>query len=221
LFSVGQGVVAFLTPASGENEFVLSYLVLSVALVAEGISFVRAFRQTRSRARDTGFGLIHYVGRSREPTTKTVLSEDSAALAGVIIAFAGVGLHQVTGDHRFEAAASLIIGLLLGYVAYALGRDTKGLLLGEAAQPAEKQEIRRIIVEPPEVEDVLELLTMAIGPNSLLVAARLNLVDGLTAERVEEVCTEIDSRIRKEVNGVTQVFLDPTSRSERHSGIGV
>lgn len=221
VFSIGQGVIQYLAPPEGgSSEFVASYAVLGFAFIAEGVSWARALRQTRAGARAAGKHLFRYVRESRDPTVKTVLSEDSAALAGLVLAFLGVGLHQLTGDHRFDAVASIAIGILLGIVAFALGRDTKGLLLGEAAHPEEVERIRRVIEEPPEVERVVELLTMAMGPEHVLVAAKLDLADGVPAGRVEEICAQIDARLRHEVPSVRNVFLDPTAPHEPTSGIG-
>jgi cation diffusion facilitator family transporter len=215
IFSIGQGVLQFISPpAEGSSEFITNYAVLVIAFVAEGISWLRAMKQIRGEASGSGKSLFEFVRQSRDPTVKTVLSEDSAALAGLLIAGAGVVLHQVTGEPRFDAGASILIGILLGFVAFALGRDTKGLLLGEAAHPEEKEKIHDIIESHDEVVGIVELLTMAMGPENLLVAARLDLVDGVPSERLEELSHEIDRQLRSEVKGVNQVFLDPTAASE-------
>ena len=221
VFSIGQGVLHFLSPPEeGSSEIVANYVVLGFALIAETVSWLRALRQVRGEAADAGKPLLTYVRQSRDPTVKTVLSEDSAAIAGLVLALLGVGLHQLTGNPRFDAGASIVIGLLLAYVAYELGRDTKGLLLGEAAHPEERDQIRDSIRAHDEVDEVVELLTMALGPNNLLVTARLDLSDGTTADRVEELCREIDAELRQKIPGVKQVFLDPTSRAEQSEGIG-
>jgi divalent metal cation (Fe/Co/Zn/Cd) transporter len=104
------------------------------------------------------------------------------------------------------------IGLLLAAVAFALGRDTKGLLIGEAALPEEREAIERVFADHRGVESVEELLTMALGPASLLVAARLDFVPDLDSDAVEEVADELEQRLRDAVPEVTEVFLDPTRR---------
>lgn len=190
----------------------LAFVVLGIALVSEGTSFVRAFRQTRDGARTSGLGLVEFVRVSKEPTTKMVFSEDAVAVLGVVVAFAGLGLQELTGSEAWDAGAAILIGLLLVYVAYALGRDIRGLLLGEAARPDQRETLRRTLREPDEVEDVVELLTMYTGPRSLLVAARIDLADGVESQRVEELASELDERLREAVPDVDQVFLDPTPR---------
>jgi len=97
-------------------------------------------------------------------------------------------------------------------VAYVLGRDNKGLLIGEAARPEQRERLREVIMSHPEVEEVLELLTMHLGPNALLVAVRLDLRDDLTAAEVEQLSNRIDHELRHAVSEVNQVFLDATPR---------
>jgi divalent metal cation (Fe/Co/Zn/Cd) transporter len=142
-----------------------------------------------------------------------VFSEDAVAVAGVVVAFVGLALQELTGSETWDAGAAVLIGLLLIYVAYALGRDIRGLLLGEAARPDQREALVRALLEPDEVEEVVELLTMYTGPRSLLVAARIDLADGLDSRRVEELSNELDRRLRDVEGDVDQVFLDPTPRS--------
>jgi cation diffusion facilitator family transporter len=213
IFSIGDGVRRLLS--SGESQhggFWIAYVVLAVALVSEGISFLRAWRQTRRAAREAGLPLVRFVRVSKEPTTKTVLSEDAVAVVGVVIAFFGILLQELTGDHRWDAGSAIMIGLLLLYVAYALGRDVKGLLIGEAARPDERERLRQTIERFDEVDAVVDLRTMYVGPRSLLVAARLDLADGVDSERIERVSNEIERALRDAVPDVGDVFLDPTPR---------
>jgi cation diffusion facilitator family transporter len=212
LFSFWQGVHGLLSGGTVEGGYLLTYAVLAFALVAEGISWWRAARQVRGEAAAAGKPVSVYVRESNDPTVKTVLFEDSAAVTGVLLALVGVGLHQLTGKAFFDAGASILIGVLLAYVAYRLGRDSKGLLIGEAARPEQREALRRTILAHPEVDVVLQLLTMHLGPRSLLVAVRLDLRDGLSSQEVEAVSTRIESELAEVVPEVTQVFLDPTPR---------
>jgi cation diffusion facilitator family transporter len=190
------------------------------ALVADGASWWRAAHQVRNEAAAAGTPVRAYVRQSRDPTVKTVLFEDSAAVTGVLLALVGVGLHQLTGQGFFDAGASILIGVLLAYIAYRLGRDTKGLLIGEAARPEQREALRRAILAHPEVEAVLQLLTMHLGPGSLLVAVRLDLRDGLSSQQVEAVSTRIEVELAEVVPEVTQVFLDPTPRERHRADVG-
>jgi cation diffusion facilitator family transporter len=215
IFSIGDGVLRLTGHeifGSGGGRVWIAFAVLGVSLVSEGISFARAYRQTRKGARETGLSLVEFVRISKEPTTKMVFSAGAVAVAGVVVAFAGLGLQELTGSETWDAGAAILIGLLLVYVAYALGRDIRGLLLGEAARPDQREALERALEEPDEVDEVVELLTMYTGPRSLLVAARIDLADGVESGRVEQLANELDERLREAVPDVDQVFLDPTPR---------
>jgi cation diffusion facilitator family transporter len=210
-FSFLQGIGGLI--AGGEEDtagYIAAYAVLAVAFVAEGASWLRAYHQTRNQAREQGMGTREFVRESKDPTVKTVLLEDSGALTGILIAFLGIGLSQITGIHAFDPIASLLIGCLLVYIAIRLGRNTKGLLLGEAAREEDREKIRGTIEGYEGVERVIELLTMALGPESLLVAARVDLGDGMTPDEVEQMADRIDRGVREAVPSVRHFFLDPT-----------
>jgi cation diffusion facilitator family transporter len=215
LFSIYEGVTKLLHGSGEETKYGLTYGVLVLALVLEGISLLRALRQTRSDADGAGSRVSRYVRTSRDPTTKTVVFEDSAAVAGVMLALIGVALHQLTGSEAPDAIAAILIGVLLAVVATGLWRDTRGLLIGEAALPEERERIVEVLRGRDEVEAVVELMTMAMGPDSLLVAARLDLADGLDSDGVERLASELDRGIREAVPAAAHVFIDPTHRREQ------
>jgi cation diffusion facilitator family transporter len=215
LFSVYEGVSKLLHGAGEETKFGLTYAVLVIAFVLEGASLLRALRQTRSDAARARSAIPRYVRTSRDPTTKTVVFEDSAAVIGVVLALIGVGLHQLTGSAAPDAIAAICIGVLLGVVAIGLWRDTRGLLIGEAALPEERQQLLDVLCRHPDVDDVVELLTMAMGPDSLLVAIRLDLADGLDSDDVERLAAELEREMREAVPAATHVFIDPTHRREQ------
>jgi cation diffusion facilitator family transporter len=210
LFSIAEGVEHLLKPPR-ESGIAIPLVVLGIAFVAEGISWLRALRQTRGEARERRVPFARYIRESRDPTAKTVVFEDSAALVGVVLAATGVTLDHVTGAHVFDASASIAIGLLLALVALTLGRDVKGLLLGEAALPEEREEMHKVLERNPNVDRVLELRTMALAPNALLVAVRVDLKDGLDSDDVERLADELDQELRGVVPEVAEVFIDPTS----------
>lgn len=210
LFAIGYGTYHLI---NGEKStgFGIAYATLAIAFVAEGGSWVRAVRQTRHESRDAGVPLMAYVRESRDPNVKMVLFEDTAALAGIAIAFAGILADQLTGSTVFDPAASVAIGLLLIVVAALLGHDTSELLIGAAARPREREELQHALEAFDEIEKVVELLTMVLGPNSLLVAARVDFASGLRDQDVERISERIDRRLRDVVPDVTEVFLDATT----------
>jgi cation diffusion facilitator family transporter len=215
IFSFFQGYQALTTDEHETAfDFYVSYITLAVALVAEGASLMKAVRQTRREARESDHGILDYIRVSDDPTVKTVASEDTAAVIGIAFAFVGIGLHQLTGNPLFDALASFAIGALLSYVAYALGRDNMGLLIGESAEPRVREAMRAQLEGYPEIDKVLELYTIRIGTRELLVAARLDLAENLDSNQVEEVSTRIDHDLHERFPDVKQVFLDATSADE-------
>lgn len=197
------------------QQFLVVYAVLLVSLAAEAASLRTAVKQLRRQARSAGRSPLDFVRRSPDPTVKTVASEDSAAVVGVVVALAGTVLHQVTGAELWDGVASLVIAALLAYVAFVLGRDTKELLIGEAADPAVRLRAYAVLRERPEVVAVKEVLTMQLGPSAVLVAARLQFEESLTAGEVADVCTSLAEAMQDQVPSVSQVFLDPSRVSER------
>jgi len=213
LFSIYQGVEGLLHPhreVSG-REFVVSYVVLGVAFLLEGSSLAKALRQLNGEARILRRGLLEQLRRSNDPTVKTVASEDSAAVAGLLLAAAGLVLHQLTGSGVFDAAASLAIGLLLAWIAYALGRDTKELLIGESADPELRLDIIALLIGYDGVTGLLDMLTMQLSPEHVLVAAKVDFRDHLGAAEVERLCNRIERDLQEKFPVVTHLYLDPTS----------
>ena len=212
VFSVAEGISSL----TGEPEetsgrhFLVIYLILGFSLLLEGASLTRALRQVVREAGAAHRRLLTYVLRSPDPTVKTVASEDTVAVLGVLVALAGTVLHQVTGSNAWDAASSIAIGLLLALVAFLLGRDTKELLIGEAADPAVRLEAVRVLTAEEGVERVQEVLTLQLGPKNVLVAARVQFAAHLGAVAVEELCTRAELEMRRRVPDITQVFLDPS-----------
>ncbi len=207
-FSVFEGILA-LSSGGSENPTV-AYIALAVAFVAEGISLVRAYLQVRGEARDRNRELLEQVGASPDTTVKTALFEDSAAVVGLVFAAIGVVLRQLTGSPVWDGAASMAIGALLVAVAVKLGLDSRDLLIGRAADPQQQQTIRAEIEKTSGVETLLELRTMHIGPDSLIVAARVTLCDEISADETENLADDIDRRLAERLPLTPHVFIDPT-----------
>jgi cation diffusion facilitator family transporter len=208
-FAVGYGIYELLHPSAG-GSYVPAYVVLAFSLVAEGSSWLRARGQTKAEASEAGRGIVEHVRMSRDPNVKMVLLEDSAALAGIVIAGSGLGLHQLTGASQWDSGASVLIGVMLMGVALAIARDSRNLLIGAAAQPDERAAIERTIEQHPGIAKVHELLTLVLGPQALLVAARVDLRNDLEGDEVEQLSNEIDEQLRDAVPDVKEVFLDAT-----------
>lgn len=214
MFSLIDGVHGLLSGGAEQGRFWVSYAVLGVSFVLEGVSWSKAVRQLSAQATRLNRGLLEQVRRSTDPTVKTVLSEDSAALAGLIIAAAGVGLHQLTGDGRFDAGAAVVIAVLLAVVAWRLGHDTKEALIGEAADVDLRRALWHEVTAYDEVQTIVELLTMQLGPHEVLIAIRLDLAEGLSSSQVEDVSARIGRELRERHPEATQVFLDATRAND-------
>jgi cation diffusion facilitator family transporter len=215
VFSAFQGVERITSSSSEKENFGVAYAVLGFALVAESISLARAMRQTRAEAKEAGEPPLDHIRRSRDPTTKTVLFEDTAAVVGVVLALGGVALSQVTGRPAWDGVASLAIAILLAVVAIGLGHQTYELLIGQAAHPEERRAIEEVLARHPEVEDVVDVFTMVLGPDQLLVAAHFDVADHLSGDDVERLTDEIEQELRREIPSVRHVFLDPSPRRAR------
>ncbi len=209
-FSVYEGVHGLLVPAE-ETTYLVSYVVLAVGLLLEGASLVKALRQVRGEARELGRSTWQQVRLTPDPTIKTVVSEDTAAVVGLLLAAGGLGLHQLTGSAVWDSAAAIAIGLVLVVVAFLLGRDTKELLIGEAADPRTRVALYDDLVARPEVDRVVDLLTMLLGPESLLVAVRADLGTSLGSTEVEAFSTRLEQELREHHERVSVVLLDATT----------
>jgi cation diffusion facilitator family transporter len=213
-FSVFEGILSLHSPT---HDYLIAYVVLGVCVIAEGASFVRAVSQMRSQARRDHVPLLDHVRASPDTTVKAALFEDTAAVIGLALAAGGLGLEQLTGSPVWDGAASIAIGVLLVVVAVRLGMDNRDLLIGKAADPRLQQVIREETERTPGVDRLVDLRTMHLGPDSLLVAAQVDLADSVTANQVEELADDIDRRLSVRLPVTPRVFIDPTPARARRS----
>jgi divalent metal cation (Fe/Co/Zn/Cd) transporter len=159
-----------------------------------------------------GRGYIEAVQKGKDPTFFVVLFEDSAAMLGLIVAFVGVWLGEVTGNPIFDGIASTIIGLILGATAAWLAYETKSLLIGERADRHVVDGIRRIARAQPAVRHVNEVLTMHMGPEYILVNISIDFADGIRTDDVEETIAHIDHQIKRAFPNVKRIFIEAEPR---------
>ncbi|MGZ4427140.1 MAG: cation diffusion facilitator family transporter [Nocardioidaceae bacterium] len=208
-FSFVQGVHAFLAPEPVKDPLI-AYGVLALAFLFEGASWLKAVRQLHREAGDRDVPTVQHALDTPDPTSKTVAFEDSAALVGIVLAALGVLLDQVTGSGRWDGVASVLIGALLIVVAYALGRQNMNMLIGEAVDQDQRESIRKVIADSPGVDVVVELLTMRLGPEDVLVAARVDVDDTVSGGDLEVLADDVEKRVRERHPAVRHIFLDPT-----------
>jgi cation diffusion facilitator family transporter len=214
VFAIYEGVRTMVGDEAEQTLAWVAYAVLAASFVIEGISWLQAARQVRAESKAHHQTVREFLRTTDDPTVKTVFFEDSAALIGLVIAFAGIGLHHLTGSGVWDGLASLLIGLLLTGVAYILGSANKGLLIGRQADARLVHAVRDRLGGRPEVEHVVDLLTMQLGTDQVLVCARLDFDDALGAADLERACVDIDADLRAEFPDLDEIFLEPVPRSD-------
>ena len=219
-FSLFEGILA-LGRSGNRHGLLAAYLALAISGAAEGVSLIRAARQTMAQARARNVGLLEHIRSSPDTTLKAAFFEDSAAIVGLLLALAGLVLRQLTGSEVFDAASSMAIGALLVTVAIKLGADNRDLLIGRSADPQQLALIRSEVEAADGVDALLELLTMQLGPDHLIVAARIAFDDDLSADQAEDLADSLDKRLAARLSVVPHVFLDPTQLKKAGRGTGV
>ncbi|MGH8496374.1 MAG: cation diffusion facilitator family transporter [Gammaproteobacteria bacterium] len=215
IFAVGAGVSLYegiehlRHPAPLENPLI-NYIVLGLAMVFEGGAFYFARREFIKAKGKLGY--FEAVRTAKDPTLFVVLFEDSAAMLGLIVAFTGILLGQLTGIPEFDGMASIGIGLILAGTAIWLAYETKGLLIGESADPRIVQGIRELARASGDVEHVNEVLTMHVGPEYILVTLSLDFGDTLPSADLERAIAELDKRVKQEYPLVKRVFVEAEAR---------
>jgi cation diffusion facilitator family transporter len=208
VFSIYEGVSKILDGSGSYDSFLVGYVVLGVAFVFESSALFVSAREFRRTAHEANLHFREHFRTTRNTTMKVPLYEDVAAITGIAVAAMGLCLTQITGNHVYDGLASIGIGVILVFVAWELGTDSRRLLIGEAIPAETRQKIEEIMVSFSEVTEVLRLLTMHLGPNSALLTAEINVVDGLDTDQIEDLLERITQKIRSEVPEVTQTFIE-------------
>lgn len=206
VFAVYEGTHKIQHPETvGDSRVALG--VLLVAIVLEGLSFRTAIREANHARGD--HSLLAFVRDSRQPELPVILLEDAGALIGLVFALIGVTLATVTGDARWDGMGAIAIGTLLVCIAVFLAAEMSSLLVGEAAIPAEEQAIRDALVAAPLVRRLIHLRTLHVGPDELLVAAKIAVDPSSTAEQIAAGIDAAELALRERVPSAKYVFLEP------------
>jgi cation diffusion facilitator family transporter len=201
-----EGVIHMMAPEPVANAEV-TYIVLGLSFLFEGYSWRVALKEFRATKGNAGY--LEAVRRSKDPTTFTVLFEDSAALAGLAIALVGIGAAQALDMPELDGVASLGIGLVLAATAVFLARECKGLLIGEAALPEVQASVLRIANEDPAVQRANGVITVQMGPSQIVAALSAEFEDHLTSPEIEACVGRIEARIRTAHPEITTLFVKP------------
>ncbi|MFH9722278.1 cation diffusion facilitator family transporter [Streptomyces sp. NPDC017254] len=209
VFSVYDGIHT-LTHGEELGDPLLSYIVLGVAFVLEGFSLRTGVKQVKAEAERARTPFARYLRRTPDTTVKAVVMEDSAALAGLMLAAGGLLGVQITGSDVWDGVASILIGVLLVYVAWVLGRSNAELLIGRPLPKEMRAGVREELLSVPHIVDVIELTTLIQGPGEVLIAAKIDFRDVSSAEQVEWACEDAEDQLRERFPSIRRVYLDPT-----------
>jgi cation diffusion facilitator family transporter len=207
IFSIYEAYERFTHPQELGAVWV-GFVVLGLSMVFETFSLSVAVREVRHAAAEEGIPVRRFLQQLRDPALRTVLYEDSAALAGLVAATLGLGLTVVTGDHRFDALASAVIGLILIYVAYQLAWGARGLIVGEAPPEEVLDKLRAAIASEPGVDKVIDLRAVQMGTKQLLVLARVSVRDNIHAGDAEHLLLRLRKRLQREHPEVMDSYVE-------------
>ncbi len=203
-----EGIYKLLHPHPIDHPYV-NYFVLGVAFIFEGVSWYVAYREFRNaQERQRPFRIFSALRQSKDPTLFTVLFEDSAALLGLLAATLGVLAAHLWHVEWADAAGSLVIAAILAGAAILLAKETKGLLIGEAAGRDVVAGIRRIVSDEADILDINELRTMHLAPHEILLALSVDFADGLSSQRVERSVSRLEREIKDSYPQVTRIFIE-------------
>ena len=217
IFGIGGGVslyegishIRHVAPEAVASDPTANYIVLALAVLIEGWSFSVAFREFL-KAKGTA-GAWRYVRSTKDPSTYTVLFEDTAALLGLVFAFLGVFFGHLTQNPYLDGTASILIGLLLMVVAFILAFETKGLLLGEGMDPVMLADIRRRVESDPAVNRAEEILTMYMGPHDVVVNLGVAFRKGISDQEMHGGIHRIETSIRSGYPDCKRIYIEAES----------
>ena len=182
--------------------------ILSFAVVLEAFSLRTAYREA-SHVREPGQSWWQFIRQAKVPELPVVLLEDVGALLGLTFALVGVVLAEITGNARFDAAGSLAIGVLLVLIASVLAVEMKSFLIGEAASPAQREAIRAALEGSPPVRRVIHMRTEHLGPDEILVGAKIEFDHGLSFPEVAKAIDDAETAVRSAVPAATVIYVEP------------
>ena len=197
--SIWHGIQELLDPEEA-TDYGIAYLVLAVAFVLEGISFSQAFRTARSGGVRRGLNPFEFAFTSSNATLRAVFAEDAAALIGLLIAFVGILLHQLTGDPVYDALGSILIGVLLGVVAVVLIDRNRIFLVGQNPDHALQMAVLRGLLERPEVDRVTYLHLEFVGPARVFLVAAVDMRGDDTEPHVAVALRRIEAELEQNEN---------------------
>ena len=218
LFALGAGVsvthgIQELFHAEPSSDFAVAYIVLGISFVLEAISFQQAFRQLRTEAHDYERNILQHALQTSDPTTRAVFAEDLAALIGLVIAFVGILLHQLTGSPIPDAIGSIAVGVLLGVIAIILVDRNRRFLIGEQASPQLRSAAVETLLALPDVERVTFIRMEFLGPRRVYLIASVDLVGDFAESQIAETLRRLESQV-EDSDHVVRAVLTLSTKDE-------
>ncbi|MEV6767007.1 cation diffusion facilitator family transporter [Nocardia sp. NPDC051030] len=206
LYAIYEGIHKIQHPEMLSNAIV-AIVILGLAILLEGFSFFTAMRESKPLKGNASWW--RFIRNSRNPELPVVLLEDTGALIGLIFAFVAITLTELTGDPIWDGIGTLAIGILLGIIAIILIVEMKSLLIGEGATPEEDRKIREGLVDHQHIDRVIHLRTQYLGPEEMLVAAKVSILPGLEIAEIATAIDEAEARVREAVPAARVIYLEP------------
>ena len=213
--SVYEGIIHIAHPEPAVSP-IIAYAVLLIAFVLEGWSTLEAFNEFKAAKGDLGW--FEAVVRSKDPPSFIVLLENGAAMAGIIAAAFGLGLAQLTSDPFYDGAASIVIGTILGVTSILLAYESKGLLIGEAADPALVKGLRDLACGKRGIVGVGHVLTVHSSPDQITAMMNVDFRDTISAGDVERIVREVEREAHKKWPQVRRLFIRPMQGAAKERG---
>ena len=210
IVSIYQGILHIIHPEEMQ-DLMINYIVLGIAILCEGFSWTVALRTFRKMKGKMGY--FEAFRRSKDPTTFTVLFEDTAALVGLFIALIGIFLAHQLNIPELDGAASILIGVVLAVSAWLLARETKGLLLGETADPRLRENVLNIAQQDAAVYSANGVLTEQIGAHQVIASLSLEFKDDLTSDEIEACVNRIEAQIKQLHPEIITLFVKPQTKA--------
>ncbi|HEY3357540.1 MAG TPA: cation diffusion facilitator family transporter [Polyangia bacterium] len=208
LFAIYEGIEKVIHPKPIESP-VWALAVLGIAILLEGFSFRTALKEAHAARGSERVSLWQFVHRAKSPELPVVLLEDTAALIGLVLALLGIGLAMLLHEPRLDAVGSIGIGVLLGLTAAVLAVEMKSLLIGEAAGTKDLAALRAAIESAPRVRRLIHLRTLHLGPEELLVGAKLEFDAELSFAELARVIDDTEARVRAAVPIARIIYFEP------------
>jgi cation diffusion facilitator family transporter len=216
--SIYEGMIHIAHPEPAVSPMV-GYTVLTVAFLLEGGSTLAAFRDFKAAKGPLGWW--EAILRSKDPPAFIVLLENGAAMAGLVVAAIGLFIAQMTGDPFFDGAASIVIGIILGLTALLLAVESKGLLIGEAADPELVEGLRALTLTHPEVTGIGEILTVHSAPDQITAMMSVDFKDSISAGQVETVVDRIECEAATRWPAVRRLYIRPRRDAQDRASLAV